>query len=415
MSNEVRLPYPHIGQQLVRRQARRHNILCAGRRWRKTTLVMAIAVEAAALGKQILWGAPTFDQVRIGWEETKRATAEVATFNQSRMEVWFPGGGRIMYRSLDDPDNARGHTADGVVIDEAAEVKGEAWHEVLHPMLMDTGGWSWFLFTPKGRNWVWLEFFNAASNPDAMAWQAPTLGCEIRDGRIVRVPHPLENPHIPWSEIEKLWQTMPERAFRQEILAEFIEDTGGVFRGVTAAATAERQEQQIEGHDYVIGVDWGKLNDFTVLTVFDVTLRAAVYVDRFNQIDYTMQVGRLKALYEQFRPMAIVAERNSIGEPLIEQLQRMGLPVYPFTTTAASKALAIDALALAFERGDIRIIPDPALIAELQAYEATRLPSGMLRYGAPEGMHDDCVMSLALCLQAVELRGPVEYAPSIWR
>jgi hypothetical protein len=41
------------------------------------------------------------------------------------------------------------------------------------------------------------------------------------------------------------------------------------------------------------------------------------------------------------------------------------------------------------------------LIAELLAFEAERLPSGLLRYGAPQGYHDDCVMSLALAWQAV--------------
>jgi len=121
-----------------------------------------------------------------------------------------------------------------------------------------------------------------------------------------------------------------------------------------------------------------------------------VALDRFNQIDYSLQLARLTALYERFRPRAIVAEANSMGQPLIEQLQAAGLPVVPFTTTAASKQLAVDALALAFERGSIRIIPDATLISELQAYEAERLPSGMLRYGAPSGMHDDTVMALML-------------------
>ena len=67
---------------------------------------------------------------------------------------------------------------------------------------------------------------------------------------------------------------------------------------------------------------------------------------------------------------------------------------YKFTN--ATKANLIDALALAFERGAIRILPDPVLIGELQAYEAERLPSGLMRYGAPQGMHDDTVMALAL-------------------
>lgn len=401
--NEIILPYPHQGQQVVRREARRHNWLSAGRRWRKTTLVMAVAVEAATSRKQIIWGAPTFDQVRIGWEETRKAAGNVAVFNQSQMTATFPGGGRILYRSLDDPDNARGHTADGVVIDEASEVKAVAWYEVMRPMLLDTGGWSWCMGTPKGCNWFWQEWIRAADDADARSWQAPTLGCRITPEGLVRAPHPLENPDISFAEMLKLYATMPERTFRQEILAEFIEDSGGVFRRVSDAATATRQDKPVPGHTYSLGIDWGKHQDFTVLAVLDMTTKEIVHVDRFNQIDYALQRARVRALADTFRPRPIIAERNAMGEPIIEALEREGLRIEPFTTTNASKAELIEALALAFERGDIRIIPEPTLIAELQAYEAERLPSGMLRYSAPEGLHDDCVIALALAWQAVAI------------
>lgn len=130
--------------------------------------------------------------------------------------------------------------------------------------------------------------------------------------------------------------------------------------------------------------------------MLDITDKAAVYLDRFNQIDYVLQAGRLKALAQRFQPVSIIAESNSIGEPVIEQLRRDGLPVTPFQTTNATKTAAIDALALAFEQDAIKIINDPVMVGELQAYEMERLPSGLLRYSAPEGMHDDCVMSLAI-------------------
>ena len=77
--------------------------------------------------------------------------------------------------------------------------------------------------------------------------------------------------------------------------------------------------------------------------------------------------------------------------------------------TNASKGNMVEALGLAFERGDIRILPDPVLVGELQAYEMERLPSGMTRYSAPDGMHDDCVMSLALAWQALADTGPLIY------
>lgn len=398
----IRLPYPHQGQRIVRTQAKRHNILSAGRRWRKTTLCMAISVEAAARYGEYVWAAPTYDQVRIGWEETRRAGRDSITFVQQSMTATLPNGGKIIYRSLDDPEHARGHTGNGLVIDEAADVKERAWYEVLRPVLMDTGGWSWLIGTPKGHNWFWREFEAAKKRDDSMAWQAPSLGVEVTPQGLIRKPHPLENPNIPFEEIENLWRTMPERSFRQEILAEFIEDGGGVFRRVLDAATLEPQAAPVEGHQYVMGVDWGKSNDWTVITVWDVTTNDLVYLDRFNQIDYAFQRGRLMALSQRFVPRVIYAESNAMGDPIVEQLRRDGLPVRGFATTNATKTAIIEALALAFEQGSIHIINDPVLVGELQAYELSRTPSGMTRYEAPEGMHDDCVMAAAIGYDACQ-------------
>jgi hypothetical protein len=56
---------------------------------------------------------------------------------------------------------------------------------------------------------------------------------------------------------------------------------------------------------------------------------------------------------------------------------------------------------LAFERQEIALLRDDALIHELLAYSAKTLPSGLIQYGAPPGSHDDLVMALALAWQAV--------------
>jgi hypothetical protein len=80
--------------------------------------------------------------------------------------------------------------------------------------------------------------------------------------------------------------------------------------------------------------------------------------------------------------------------------------------TNVSKANMVESLALAFEQTELEIINDPVLVGELLAYEMERLPGGLIRYGAPAGMHDDTVMALALAWAGVGQR--VEYAPSIW-
>lgn len=392
----IRLPYPHAGQRTVRQQARRHNYLSSGRRWRKTTLLMAIAVEAALEGKTIIWGAPVYDQVRICWGETKRAAGGVATFREGIMTADFPTGGRIIYRSMDNADNVRGYTADGVVIDEAADVAESAWYEVLRAMLIDTGGWSWAIGTPKGRNWFWREFVNAEDRPDSMAWSAPTFGVAITEEGLVRAPHPLENPTIPFEEMVQLFRTLPERTFRQEILAEFQDEGGAVFREVRECVDKGRAENEpaAPGKRYHMGVDLARVEDFTVLTVLEDGGRQ-VYFERFNQISWERQIERVVAVAKQFKARVLI-DSTGVGDPIFETLRKRGLDVEGYRFTNASKERLIDALAMAMENHERRFMDLSTQTNELLAFQIELTPSGNVRMSAPEGMHDDCVIALAL-------------------
>lgn len=379
------LPRRHPGQVKVAQEARRFNVVACGRRWGKTTFGIDRAIAAEVLRYPVGWFSPTYKMLLEVWRTAERITKPITqrkSAQDHRLE--FITGGVLEFWSLENEDAARGRKYKRLLVDEAAMVRRlhETWNMVLRPTLVDYAGDAWFFSTPKGRN-GFHQLWQLGQDPLALDWQSWQQPSAV-------------NPHIPASEIEAMRRALPERIFQQEVLAQFLEDAGGVFRGVMEAATAREQTAAENGHSYVVGVDWGKLNDFTVFTVIDVERRAVVALDRFNQIDYTVQLGRLRALCERFAPQAVVVERNSIGEPLIELLQRLGLPVVAFQTTHASKTAIIDALALAFERRELAILNDPVLIGELQAYEMERLPSGLLRYGAPEGLHDDCVMSLAL-------------------
>jgi hypothetical protein len=397
---DINLPGWHAGQQWVHDNRRRFTWLIAGRRWRKTTFLMReVLTDVLQKGSHILWVAPTYDQVRIGWEECRKGSEGALTYMKSEMvAVSNVNSGKILFRSVDDPNNARGHTADGIVADEIGDIVEEAWYEVMRPIIMDTGGWAILAGTPKGRNFVWREVTRADEDPNVLAVQAPTLGCEITPMGLARKPHPLENPHVPFEELVHLYRTMPERSFRQEILAEFIEDSGTVFRFVRRQATSVIREPYFG--TFVIGVDWGRTNDFTVATVMDCQTREVVDFDRFNQIDFYFQQERLAGLWRKWSAgnaaCSILAETNSIGRPNLEALQRMGLPIYGWNASNTSKQQLIETLSLDIEQQTIRYPAIPELISELEAYEMVRLPSGLLRYQAPQGMHDDIVTSLAL-------------------
>lgn len=419
----IRLPRPHQGIVKVRSEAANENILVASRRWRKTTMCMSIAVETAANGLPFLWTAPTFSQVDVGWDESRKACDAVAEFNRTRMTATFPGGGRIFYRSLDKPDSTRGLTAAGAVIDEAQGVEGEAIDAVVRPVLFDMRGFLWQIGTPNGPGHFQDSYERCLAGwregKPTRAWRAPAVGAEIdADGVLVRVPHPLENDDLVsqgyFGDLQTIYERVPERIFRQEYLAEFVMDGSGAFRNVEACSVATPQEKAIPGHRYALGVDFAKVNDFTSIKVIDATTNEHVAGTRFNMLEYRFQVGRLKAMCERFPPDVIVAEANAMGEPMVEHLLAEGLPVLPFHTNNASKAEIIEGLGLAFERERIKILPkalDPNLRLELDAFKPSRTESGLIKYGAPEGKHDDDVMALALAWYGAE-SGRVSYLPS---
>lgn len=367
-------------QEQVKRERKRFNVGCLGRRSGKTVLGQDLCCEPDVLRYPVGWFAPTYKDMLEVWRAMAETLLPVAKrISASDFRIENIAGGVLEFWSMDNGKAGRSRKYKRVIVDECAFVPNllDSWNMAIRPTLADYTGDAYFFSTPKGRNGFWQLW--AKSDENWQSWQMPSS----------------VNPTLQVAEIEEMRRGLPERIFAQEIQAAFLEDAGGVFRRVMDAATSVTCEPE-SGHQYIFGVDWGRTNDFTVISVIDATDKRMVYLDRFNQIDYRIQVSRLKALVDRYKPDAIVAESNSMGGPLVEQLQWEDMPVQPFQTTNSSKAAAIDGLALAFERGDLRILNDVTLVNELQAYESDRLPSGLIRYGAPEGMHDDTVMSLAL-------------------
>jgi phage FluMu gp28-like protein len=302
--------------------------------------------------------------------------------------------------SADDANPARGRKYARVVIDEAALIRDlmDVWQLALRPTLSDLRGDAWFLSTPRGLNdfHVLYQYGQDPLQSDWASWQMPTS----------------VNPFIATDELEAAKAELPERAWSQEYNAMFLQlEGGGVFRGVDAVSRLEQRGPQ-RGHQYVIGVDWGRTNDFTAICVIDATLMEQVALDRFSEIDYELQTERLHKWCDLYHPVLVVAEHNSMGGPLTERLQtgyarllgraRAALPVWAWEATNASKAALVQALGLAIEQGALTLLDHAVQQAELLGYEASVLPSGMIRYSAPFGQHDDCVIALGLAYLGAE-------------
>ena len=395
----LRLPRPHPAQAQVLRETRRFNVLNCGRRFGKTTMgINLLAAPMLLAGKPVAFYSPSYKMLSDVWRDFKRSFAPItAKKNETEHRIELITGGVLDMWSLEDPDSSRGRKYARVFVDEAAKVRKmeEAWQQVIRPTLADYGGDAFFASTPKGLNYFFTLWQRAGDSSEWARWKFPTAA----------------NPFIKRSEIEAMRAELPERVYLQEILAEFIGD-GSFFQGVDAAAVIDKPDQPEAhaGHYLVMGIDWAISEDFTVLTVVCRDCCRVVDWERFNKIDFTYQRERLISLAKRWSVRGVLPERNSIGVPNIEMLQGRAFVLrgpddgLGFNTTATTKPALIQKLANAIEHDGLKIPVEYA--EELRAYQVELSTSGHPKFGAPEGLHDDRVISLALAWwAATAIRG----------
>ncbi len=385
----VQFIQPHPGQKTILNSRARFRVVACGRRFGKTETGKILLLERALIGQTCWWLAPTYAMASQVWRDLKTLLkpAPWLAISETERRIDLRGGGVIAIRSTHQADLLRGAGLDFAVLDEAAFMEPGVWPQVVRPMLADRRGGALFLSTPYGRNWFW-ELFKLGIDPEEPEWQAFHYTTA-------------DNPLIATAELDAVRRVTSKRVFREEYLAHFIADAGQVFRGISAAASAPANPQPKAGAVYIGGVDWGREDDYTCIVIIEADSGHMVALDRFNQVGWSLQRGRLRALCQRWRPAVIWAEANSIGAVNIEALQGDGLPVRSFVTTGPSKARLIEGLALALERREIALLPDPVLLGELASYTLERLPGGGYRYSAPPGTHDDTVIATALAWHGV--------------
>jgi hypothetical protein len=214
----------------------------------------------------------------------------------------------------------------------------------------------------------------------------------------------LDNPHLSREALAEITQDMSATDYQQEVLAQFLQNQGAVFRNVDACLTAlPSRPAEHRGHLIVGGIDWGKSHDFTVLSLFCCHCLREVFLDRFNTVGWDFQRQRLLAQLEMWEARYVRVETNSIGGPNLEAL-RVAAPssiiLTGFEMTTKSKAPLIQSLALAFEKGAAKWLTDEVGKHELLAYEFAVTESGYTKYSAPEGGFDDTVVARCLAWKA---------------
>jgi predicted phage terminase large subunit-like protein len=215
---QIRLPEPHDAQKIVQRQAKRYNVVCCGRRWGKTVWGEDRCIHPMLQGKPTGWFAPSYKYVQEVFRDFNDKLRPIITqSNAQEKRIEIETGGSIEFWSLDrDDDAGRSRAYECVVVDEAAKIRTleTAWNEAIRATLADYGGTAWFTSTPKGKNFFHRLYQRGETEEEWMSWQMPTW----------------TNSHIDEAEIEAMRYEMPERVFKQEVEAQFIDAiSGGYF------------------------------------------------------------------------------------------------------------------------------------------------------------------------------------------
>lgn len=282
-------------------------------------------------------------------------------------------GSYIDFGSAERPELMEGFGYSRCVLNEGGIIfkKAGLWDNVLFPMIKQAK--TRIIGTPKGNN-KFKDLYH--SNPHY------SFNC-------------FDSPFWSDKEIEAAKKAMTQEAFNQEMLAQFIEGAGAVFRNINECIGGVLLDKP-QGGRYVLAADLAKHQDFTVIMVGDTLTNQVVYFDRFNQIDWGLQKARISEAYNKFKCAEGIIDATGVGDSVFDDLLNMGLNVEGFKFTSPSKQELVSNLSVAMDNLEIKYPSIPELIDELTLYAYEQRADGRFKYSAPEGFHDDTVMALAL-------------------
>lgn len=380
---------PH--QVQVLRDPHKFKVLVWHRRARKTTTALTEITKQALYRVGVYWYIfPTYGEAKDAvWRDPNMLFRIIpkdliARTNESELVIYFKNGSILQLKGSDDPDALRGSGPVGIVLDEFDTMKFETW-EVVEPILRANGGWAWFIGTPKGKKH--LHRFFSKGQENHKEWKSWLLKASI-------------SGVIPADQLAESKASMSQATFNQEWECEFLEGEGAVFRHVRDICTATPRKP-IDGHYYVMGVDLAKVTDWTVITVYDRQTNQQVYQDRFQTLEWPFQKKRIASISSLYNKALIILDSTGLGDPIADDLSRAGIPVEAFKFTESSKKEIIEKLSIWIEQKQLRMLPVSETLTEFDNFSYELGPTGKVRYGAPDGFHDDIVIAHALAVHGL--------------
>ena len=394
---KVKLPKLHSGQIDVAKSNARFKVLVAGRRWGKTRLGVWLCIAKAMQGKKTWWVAPTYSMANEGWKEIRRLGIDYGVVvKEGEKTIYTPTGGYVTVRTADNPDRLRGAGLDFIVLDECAYIKEETWKEVLRPTLTERQGGALFISTPRGYNWFSRIFDEAENQDDWERWQKPTN----------------TNPLVPLDELDIAKKEIGSFLYSQEYEAQFIEQTGGLFKPEWFKYYKKNvyQDYNEKGYletkvMYLFDNKQVNHNDLRIITTVDLatstkesadfTVVCTLGIDK-NQNVFVLDLIRrkmeapdvlklLEAVYEIWLPSVIGVESAGYQLALIQMAKRQtSLPIVKLKADRDKFSRALP-LSAKMESGIVYYPNESVWYSDLE--------KEMLQF--PAGEHDDQVDALA--------------------
>lgn len=304
----------------------------------------------------------------------------IVSKNATELKIELKNGSIIQLIAADEfKKSGVGTNPIGVVFSEFSITNPEAWKYV-SPILAVNGGWAIFNFTPRGMNHAYT-LLQQAKNSNWF-WEVLTLN---------------ETHVLQGDALEEERRNNPQDFFEQEYYCKFVEGAGAFFKRVTENTIAEIDTYD-PSHKYQMGVDLAKYQDFTVITIIDLHTFHVHKQERFNQIDWNLQKAKIEATYHRYGKPLIYIDSTGVGDPIYEDLFRKGLRVESFKFTEQSRKDLLNNLALKIEQDKIKLPNNEILINELRSMVYEMGNTGKIKLKVPDGLHDDCIMSLALAV-----------------
>lgn len=315
------------------------------------------------------------------------------------------------------PGALRQYQATHVVFDEFAfynDIKADLDYEMYRAALpsFQRSGFCTIISTPNGLGNMYGEYVNKARNGMLdKNWWYKELKWDVRKDRLYNQ----DTKEYDGGESFKasvINQPNGKRIWDAEYDCQLLASGNPVFDTELLALTIKPQQPAIKRQTYYIGADvaGGAGQDYSVAQVLD-SDGNQVYVYRSNDINPKDFGDVLTELGRRYNNAIIAVERNNHGLTTITQLQNNKYRNlykhtdgnYGFITTAHSKPEIIFDLERMLRQGYISL-SDKTTLEELMIFQHTSSKTSSSGMSAPNGKHDDCVMSLAIAAMLLNKR-----------